>query len=143
MLLQLKVSIMKITYHAIISAFVFGFLYLKGVPLDFVLLAFFAAILVDIDHMALGRVFGTYNPIGIYNHCMTREIENVYTPKGMLMRRWFDLRMLPFHNLFLNAFLLIVFLPVGLGMLLHNILDAIDYVTFHVLDLNCGGCRKS
>lgn len=133
---------MRIIYHAIISAIVFGFFYLFGFSLNFVLLAFFAAVFVDIDHLALGRVFGTYNPIGIYRRCMTREIENVYTPKGMLMRRWFDLRMLPFHNLFLNAFLLIVFLPVGLGILLHNILDAIDYVTFHILGVNCGGCKK-
>lgn len=115
--------------HVILSSLAFGFLYYLGFPLNFVLPAFFASILIDIDHLALGRIFGTYNPIRIYNRCMAREIEDIFTPKELLVRKWLDFRVLPFHNIFLNAVLLITLLPVGIGVLFHNILDAIDYVT--------------
>ncbi len=136
-----KVRVMHPTHHVIISFLVFGFLYLLGLPFNFVMVAFLASILVDIDHMALGRIFGTYNPIEIYNRCMAREIEDIFTSRGALLRKWFDLRVLPFHNLFLNVILIMFLPPVGIGVLLHNILDGVNYMTFNVLGWNGGGYR--
>lgn len=107
-------------------------MYSTGFPLTFVALAFIASIAMDVDHMLMGRFFGTYNPIEVYNRCVSREVEKMFTPMGALLRKWFDLRMFPFHNLFLNAALLIAVLPVGLGMLLHNILDVVDHVKSHL-----------
>ena len=119
------------SYHIVISSVVFGALYIFGAPLNFVLLAFSASILVDIDHMALGRFYGTYNPIEIYTRCAARDVEGMSSPKEVLLRRWFDLRAFPFHNLVLNLILLVAVLPIGVGVLLHNVLDAVDYVIFH------------
>jgi hypothetical protein len=118
---------MKLKYHFIISALVFGVFYIIGFPLDFVMLAFLASIFMDIDHMTLGRFYGTYNPLEIYNRTMKKELERKLTPKEIILRKWFDLRVFPFHNLLLNIVLLMVILPVGIGVLLHNVLDGFDY----------------
>lgn len=120
------------THHVIVSTIVFGYLHIIGFPLSFVALGFIASIAVDIDHMALGRIYGTYNPVEIYNRCASREIESRFTPMGVLLRKWFDLGMFPFHNLFLNAVFLIAVLPIGLGMLLHNLLDVVDHFASHL-----------
>jgi hypothetical protein len=112
---------------------VFAVLYLGGLSLKFVILAFLASVFMDIDHMMLGRFYGTYNPIEIYNRTMKKELEKKLTPRQIMLRKWFDFRMFPFHNLILNVVLLITFLPVGIGVLLHNILDVFDYVFYGAL----------
>ncbi len=114
--------------HIIISALVFGFLYYRGFPFDFVVLAFCASILIDIDHLTLGKTFGTYSPIGIYDNCMRGKLEKIYTPREIFVNKWLDFKVLPFHNIFLNVILLITILPVGIGVLFHNVLDMIDYL---------------
>lgn len=118
---------MKLLHHFIISSSVFGIFYLVGSPLDFVMLAFLASVFIDVDHMLLGRFYGTYNPIEIYNRTMKKELEKKLTPREILVRKWFDLRVFPLHNLLLNVILLITVLPVGIGVLLHNILDGFDH----------------
>lgn len=119
---------MHLSRHFIISVTVFGILYLFGFPLNFVLLGFFASILMDIDHLTLCWVFGTYNPIEIYSRIMAGEFNERFTPKEQFITKWVEFKVLPFHNLFINAALLVAVFPVGLGMLLHNILDGVDYV---------------
>jgi hypothetical protein len=121
--------------HVIISALVFGFLYYQGFPLDFVVLAFGASVLIDIDHLTLGKAFGTYNPIGIYESCVSRKLEKMYTPREIFVRKWLDFKVMPLHNIFLNVILLITILPVGIGVLLHNVLDMIDYLVASSLGL--------
>lgn len=118
---------MHLSRHIIISTVVFGFLYLFGFPLNFVLVGFFTSILMDIDHLTLHGVFDTYNPIEIYSRTMAGEFDARFTPKEQFITKWLDFKLLPFHNLFLNAALLVAIFPVGIGMLLHNILDGIDY----------------
>ena len=118
---------MHLSRHIIISATVFGFLYSFGFPLNFVLVGFFTSILMDIDHLTLCRIFGTYNPVEIYSRTMAGEFDERFTPKEQFITKWLDFKLLPFHNLFLNAALLLAVFPVGVGMLLHNILDGIDY----------------
>lgn len=118
---------MYLSRHVIISAAVFSLLYLFGFPLNFVLLGFFASILMDIDHLTLYGILGTYNPIEIYRLIMAGEFDERFTPKEQFITKWLDFKLLPFHNIFLNAALLLAVFPVGLGMLLHNILDGIDY----------------
>ncbi|MEE8402429.1 MAG: hypothetical protein V3R93_01610 [Candidatus Hydrothermarchaeaceae archaeon] len=125
-------------HHFLFSTGVFGILYLDGFSLSFVLLGFFSSILVDVDHMILGKHFGTYNPVEVYHKCLNREIGKTFSPGGFLLRRWFDFRELPFHNLFLNAALLVLVFPVGIGVLLHNALDAAEYVASNVMGWNLG-----
>jgi hypothetical protein len=118
---------MHLSRHFIISAIVFGMLYLFGFPKNFILLGFFASILMDIDHLTLCGILGTYNPIELYSRIMAGEFDEMFTAKEQFIAKWLDFKLLPFHNLFLNAALLLAVFPVGVGMLLHNILDGIDY----------------
>lgn|GEM_PF-5508606 len=119
---------MHLSRHFIISSAVFGILYLFGFPLNFILMGFFVSILMDIDHLTLCGIFGTYNPLEIYSRIMAGEFDERFTPKEQFITKWIDFKLLPFHNLFLNAALLLAVFPIGLGMLLHNVLDCIDYV---------------
>jgi hypothetical protein len=123
---------MYLSRHVIISATVFGILYLSGFPKNFILLGFFASILMDIDHLTLCGIFGTYNPVEIYSRVMAGEFDEMFTPKEQFINKWVDFKIFPFHNLFLNAVILITVFPVGVGMLLHNVLDAIDYAGCHL-----------
>jgi len=91
-------------------------------------MGFFVSILMDIDHLTLCGIFGTYNPLEIYSRIMAGEFDERFTPKEQFITKWIDFKLLPFHNLFLNAALLLAVFPIGLGMLLHNVLDCIDYV---------------
>ncbi len=120
---------MKLSRHFIISAVVFGLLYLFGFPLNFVLLGFFSSVLMDIDHLTLHGIFKTRNPLEIYTRLTAGEFDEKFTPKEQLRTKWLDFKLLPFHNLFINAVLLVTFLPVGFGMLFHNILDAIAFMS--------------
>lgn len=115
---------MKLKFHIIVSATVFGFLFLyhPEIGLNFVIIAFFASILVDLDHMLLGKKIGTYNPIEVYKYCMKCKFENKW-----LLWKWVDIRKFPLHNLFINAILLIFLFPIGIGVLLHNIIDGYEY----------------
>lgn len=118
---------MHLSRHIIISAAAFSLLYLFGFPLNFVLLGFVTSILMDIDHLSLHGIFDTRNPIEIYSRIMAGEFDERFTPKEQFITKWLDFKLLPFHNLFLNAAFLFAVFPIGVGMLLHNILDAIDY----------------
>jgi hypothetical protein len=118
---------MHLSRHFIISAVVFGLLYLFGFPLNFVLLGFLASVLMDIDHLTLYGILGTYNPLELYRLIMAGEFDRRFSRKEQLVTKWIDFRLLPFHNIFLNALLLLAVFPIGVGVLFHNILDWIDF----------------
>ena len=105
----------------------FGLLYLFGFPQNFVLLGFLASVLMDIDHLTLCGVLGTRNPVEIYRLIMAGEFDSKFSTEEQLKTKWLDFRLLPFHNIFLNALLLLAVFPIGVGVLFHNVLDWIDY----------------
>lgn len=118
---------MYLSRHIIISGAAFGLLYLFGFPKNFVLLGFIASILMDIDHLTLCGILGTYNPFKLYQLIMAGEFDKQFSAKEQLKTKWLDFRLLPFHNIFLNAILLVAVFPIGIGMLFHNILDWIYF----------------
>lgn len=118
---------MQLSRHVLISGAAFGLLYLFGFPKNFVLIGFLASILIDIDHLTLYGVLGTSNPFKIYHLIMSGEFDRKFSTEEKFKTKWLDFRLLPFHNIFLNAVLLLAVFPVGIGVLFHNILDWIDF----------------
>ncbi len=115
---------MNLSVHIISSLAVFGILFKMGAPLDFVIIAFVASIIIDVDHFLFGRVAGSYHPKKIYDFCLSEDVYESFTPMRIFLSRPFDFRVFPLHNIFLAALAIYLYLPVGLGLLFHIILDA-------------------
>jgi hypothetical protein len=109
--------------HIISALAVFGLLFKTGAPLDFVVIAILSSVLIDMDHFLFGRMAGSYHPRKIYEFCMSGKIFEFIPPERLISCRIFDVKVLPLHNIVLAVFALVLYLPVGLGMLLHIMTD--------------------
>ena len=113
---------MKPLQHLLLSSVFFGALHILGFDQAFVVTAFAASILIDIDHFFLAGRVGSWNPLHIYRFCMNFNPE----PREILVLKFGGIRFLPFHNVLLSL-VVALFLPaVGMGMLFHLVLDFIS-----------------
>lgn len=112
------------SHHILISGAVFSFAYLRGLSGEFVLIGFFAAILIDIDHFLLGSIAGGYSPSMIYEFSKKHEILRSFTWREILRGKLLGTRLFPLHNIWICGALLWLWLPAGFGFSLHLILDA-------------------
>ncbi len=129
---------MNPSVHIISSFIVFGLLFKMGAPLDFVIIAFGTSILIDADHLLFGRMVGSYNPKKIYDFCMNNGILKFMPPRRLVFSRIIDFRVLPFHNIVLAVVAIFLYLPVGLGLLFHIILDVFS----DIIGVHFYNCQK-
>ncbi len=115
---------MNPSVHIISALVVFGLLFSMGAPLDFVVIAIVTSVIIDVDHFLFGRVAGSYHPKKIYDFCVSENVYESFTPLKIFLSRPLDFRVFPLHNIVLVVFAIYFYLPVGLGLLFHVILDA-------------------
>lgn len=113
-----------------LSTVFFTALYMLGLEKDFIVTAFLASILIDLDHLFLANKVGSLNPLKIYRYCI-----NFTCPTSdFLLMKFGGIKFLPLHNLPL-CFLVILVLPaIGFGMLFHIISDIIGHGYLRILN---------
>jgi hypothetical protein len=115
---------MRLHYHIVLSTFFFGSLFILGYEKNFVATAFIASLLIDIDHIFVGSIAGSYNPLKIIRYSPTDK-----TGKSDLreLRQWKTIgsRFIPFHNVWICIILLVLWFPVGVGASFHLIIDIV------------------
>jgi hypothetical protein len=120
--------LMKLSQHILFSGAVFGTAYVLGLKEEFVLIAFLASVLVDVDHLFIGGLVGTYNPKRIYDYFIDGKFDEWMTPKEVIRGKIFGSRFFPLHNIWVCGALLWIWPPVGVGMAFHYALDFFDVI---------------
>lgn len=113
---------MKPLQHLLFSTMFFGVLYTLGFESNFVVTAFAASILIDLDHFFLAGRVGSWNPLQIYRFCVNFNPEL----REILVIKFGGIRFLPFHNVLLALLVTLFFPSIGVGMLFHLALDFIS-----------------
>lgn len=117
---------MKPISHITLSA-LFGLAALKaGIKPDLITIAFAASILMDLDHLAMGRIVGSYNPLKVYEYCIEDRIQATIPKRSIGIKKFLGTTMFPLHNIWIIALAIFIFPPIGIGMAFHNSLDLYD-----------------
>lgn len=114
---------MRPSQHVLLSGIVFSIAYALGVNAELIIIAFLASILIDIDHLLVGRVIGSYNPNVVYDYCINRKFLERMTWQEIAIGKLFGNWFFPLHNIWVTGTLLWLWLPAGVGMIFHSILD--------------------